>query len=137
MKLSRKNSLVPYSFAAFCIVIGIAVYKGLQDQKNKKAKEGFVYAGNPCGGFTSCASCADAAGCGWCSDSGLCIPMAQDGFPLRRPSDELPACSFENQNSSAKEREYCKQITQEISDQRPLCNPFGFVIRPEACPVAQ
>lgn len=45
--------------------------------------EGFSYASNPCGEFTDCRSCADAAGCGWCPDLRECQPMAQDGFPIR------------------------------------------------------
>ena len=45
--------------------------------------EGFSYASNPCASFKSCRTCADAAGCGWCSDLKQCQPMAQDGFPIR------------------------------------------------------
>ena len=45
--------------------------------------EGFAYKENPCGGFSSCSACADAAGCGRCPDLGQCQPMAQDGFPIR------------------------------------------------------
>lgn len=45
--------------------------------------DGFSYASNPCAGFKSCRTCADAAGCGWCPDLKQCQPMAQDGFPIR------------------------------------------------------
>jgi len=44
--------------------------------------EGFAYNENPCKEFKNCKSCADAPGCGWCPDLGVCQPMAQDGFPI-------------------------------------------------------
>jgi hypothetical protein len=83
-------------------------------------REGFLYDVNPCGAFNDCRTCADAAGCGWCSDFQGCLPMAQDGFPQR--------------TSNGIKIEYGEQ---EFSGYRqdPLCAPFGFIIRPEQCPV--
>lgn len=66
-------------------------------------KEGFRYRGNPCDAHKSCKPCALAAGCGWCSDTKQCQPIALDGFP---PRDEL---------------------------QRHICKPFSFIINEGRC----
>jgi hypothetical protein len=83
--------------------------------------EGFVYAKNPCGAYTSCSTCAAAAGCGWCSDIGSCIPMSQDGFPQR----------YEH----GVEYDYGDNAVAGYR-QDPLCGPYKFVIYPEKCSVS-
>lgn len=46
-----------------------------------------------CNMYKDCASCAQAAGCGWCGKEGICTVMAQDGFPARtRGVRQVPVC---------------------------------------------
>ena len=100
-----------------CIVIGICIFLLFY---MRLRREGFSYAENPCGEYTDCRSCADAAGCGWCSEFDVCIPMAQDGFPQRVQNGvDYP---YGGKNFSGYRQD-------------PLCAPFGFINRPEKCPV--
>jgi hypothetical protein len=102
-----------------CIVIGVCIFLLFIGFIRR---EGFSYAVNPCGAFKGCYTCANAAGCGWCSDLNLCIPMAQDGFP------ERAVRGVEYTYGEEKYGAY---------RQDPLCAPFGFIIQPERCPRPQ
>ncbi len=118
---------VPYAFGAFCILLAASAYLSFT-----KKKEG-LYNFNPCGDAADCKTCAGRAGCGWCSDVQQCMPMARDGFPQRRPSeDNLPACTF-LQFRNEREKKLCDVMTKAVIDQRPVCNPFAFIIDERKC----
>jgi hypothetical protein len=142
--MRKHYKYVPYAFGAFCTVIGVSAFLTWQKAKDTAAadaaiaaakpqvKEG-LYNLNPCGNAVNCQACANRSGCGWCSDVNICMPMARDGFPQRRPSeDNLPACSFLSFRSP-REQKLCDTMTQMVTDQRPVCNPFAFVIDPRKC----
>lgn len=78
-------------------IVGLAVAALIWSRR-----EGFQP--NPCGGHGDCQSCADAAGCGWCTERSECRRMMQDGYPERDSVSE-----------------------------RHICNPFTFIINPEQC----
>lgn len=121
------KSLVWVAPWAALLVVAVAVWKQFV-----KTKEPFLYRVNPCGGHRSCKACAGAAGCGWCGDKKVCMPMAQDGFPQRRLDDSTAACQF-RAFLTERERVECEMSTATVLSQRPVCDARKYVIWPERC----
>ena len=94
--------------------------------------ENFAYKRNPCGEFTNCSSCANAAGCGWCSDLGQCQPMAQDGFPIRTKDSSMGEDVTDSPYLNESRSQEQVDITSKAS-RIHICNPYGFVTDEARC----
>ena len=94
-------------------------------------KENFAYRKNPCEGATTCFTCAEKAGCGWCMDLQKCQPMAQDGFPIRTADSSTGNVS---ESPYLEERRILSEIKTAAKASRiHICNPFTFVTDETKC----
>jgi hypothetical protein len=94
--------------------------------------EGFAYKKNPCAEFKNCGACANAAGCGWCSDLNVCQPMAQDGFPIRTLDSSTDEDVTESPYLDDPRTEADIRKTAPAS-RIHICNPMGFITVADMC----